>query len=67
MQKRFGHDFSNVRVHTDEKAAHSARAVNAREDESMARDIDASGSTNLRSILETGNKSEATAGLSAAP
>jgi len=27
--RRFGHDFSKVRVHTDEKAAESARAVNA--------------------------------------
>ncbi len=30
MEPRFGHDFSKVRVHTDEKAAESARAVNAR-------------------------------------
>ena len=29
MQPRFGYDFSSVRVHTDEKAAESARAVNA--------------------------------------
>lgn len=29
MEPRFGHDFSNVRVHTDAKAAESARAVNA--------------------------------------
>ncbi len=29
MEPRFGHDFSRVRVHTDEKAAASARAVNA--------------------------------------
>lgn len=29
MEPRFGHDFSRVRVHTDEKAAESARAVNA--------------------------------------
>jgi hypothetical protein len=29
MESRFGHDFSAVRVHTDEKAAVSARAVNA--------------------------------------
>ena len=29
MQPRFGHDFSQVRVHTDTKAAESARAVNA--------------------------------------
>jgi hypothetical protein len=29
MQSRFGHDFGNVRVHTDTKAADSARAVNA--------------------------------------
>jgi uncharacterized protein DUF4157 len=29
MEPRFGHDFSGVRVHTDEKAADSARAVNA--------------------------------------
>jgi uncharacterized protein DUF4157 len=29
MEPRFGHDFSNVRVHTDSKAAESARAVNA--------------------------------------
>lgn len=30
MESRFGHDFSRVRVHTDAKAAESARAVNAR-------------------------------------
>ncbi|MGE5416094.1 MAG: DUF4157 domain-containing protein [Ignavibacteriales bacterium] len=29
MESRFGHDFSQVRVHTDEKAADSAQAVNA--------------------------------------
>lgn len=29
MEPRFGHAFSNVRVHTDAKAAESARAVNA--------------------------------------
>lgn len=29
MEPRFGHDFSNVRVHTDTKAAESARSVNA--------------------------------------
>jgi len=29
MEPRFGHDFSGVRVHTDAKAAESARAVNA--------------------------------------
>ncbi len=29
MQARFGHDFSRVRVHTDEKASESARAVGA--------------------------------------
>src|SRR5438270_5336422 len=29
MEPRFGHDFSGVRVHTDEKAAESAMAVNA--------------------------------------
>jgi Domain of unknown function (DUF4157) len=29
MEPRFGHDFSSVRVHTDEKAAESAQAVNA--------------------------------------
>ncbi len=29
MEQRFGHDFSGVRVHTDSKAAESARAVNA--------------------------------------
>jgi hypothetical protein len=29
MEPRFGHDFSSVRVHTDEKAAESARAVSA--------------------------------------
>lgn len=29
MEPRFGHDFSRVRVHTDTKAAKSARAVNA--------------------------------------
>ena len=29
MEPRFGHDFSNVRIHTDAKAAESARAVNA--------------------------------------
>ena len=30
MEPRFGHDFSNVRVHTDSQAANAARAVNAR-------------------------------------
>jgi hypothetical protein len=30
FEPRFGHDFSGVRVHTDAKAAASARAVNAR-------------------------------------
>jgi hypothetical protein len=30
MEPRFGHDFSRVRVHTDARAAESARAVNAR-------------------------------------
>ena len=29
FEPRFGHDFSHVRVHTDSKAAESARAVNA--------------------------------------
>src|SRR5262249_50434629 len=29
MEPRFGHDFGNVRVHTDAKAAESAQAVNA--------------------------------------
>jgi hypothetical protein len=29
MEARFGHDFSRVRVHTDARAAESARAVNA--------------------------------------
>jgi len=29
FEPRFGHDFSKVRVHTDEKAAESAQAVNA--------------------------------------
>ncbi len=29
MEPRFGHDFSGVRVHTDAKAAESARVVNA--------------------------------------
>jgi hypothetical protein len=29
MERRFGHDFSQVRVHTDEKAAESAGAVGA--------------------------------------
>jgi hypothetical protein len=29
MEKRFQHNFSHVRVHTDEKAANSARAVDA--------------------------------------
>jgi len=29
MEPRFGHDFSSVRVHTDAKAAESARSVNA--------------------------------------
>lgn len=30
MESRFGHDFSHVRVHTDEKAAESSRALHAR-------------------------------------
>src|SRR6266571_6871566 len=29
MEPRFGHDFSQVRVHTDEQAVESAQAVNA--------------------------------------
>jgi len=29
MEPRFGHDFSRVRIHTDDNAAESARAVNA--------------------------------------
>src|SRR5437588_6099007 len=29
MEPRFGHDFSQVRVHTDERAVESAQAVNA--------------------------------------
>lgn len=29
MEPRFGHDFSQVRVHTDERAAESARAMNS--------------------------------------
>jgi hypothetical protein len=29
MEARFGHDFSNVRIHANEKAEQSARAVNA--------------------------------------
>src|SRR5205814_6614673 len=29
MEPRFGHDFSQVRVHTDMKAVESARSVNA--------------------------------------
>jgi len=29
FEPRFGHDFSRVRIHTDEEAARSARAVNA--------------------------------------
>jgi hypothetical protein len=29
MEPRFGHDFSRVRIHTDEKASESARAINA--------------------------------------
>lgn len=29
MEPRFGHDFSEVRVHTDDKAAQSARVMNA--------------------------------------
>jgi hypothetical protein len=30
MEPRLGHDFSRVRIHTDQRAARSARAVNAR-------------------------------------
>jgi hypothetical protein len=30
FEKRFGHDFKEVRVHTDSAAANSARAINAR-------------------------------------
>jgi hypothetical protein len=30
MEKRFGHDFSGVRLHIDSRAAESARALNAR-------------------------------------
>jgi hypothetical protein len=38
MEPRFGHDFSGVRVHTDRKAAESARAVNA-EAYTVGRDV----------------------------
>lgn len=30
MEPRFGHDFTNVRIHTDARASESAQAVNAR-------------------------------------
>src|SRR3954453_8743433 len=30
LEPRFGYDFSNVRIHTNERAAESARAVHAR-------------------------------------
>src|SRR5579875_3527857 len=30
MEPRFGHDFSQVRIHADEQAAEEARALNAR-------------------------------------
>lgn len=30
FEPRFGHDFSNVRIHTDERAGHVAQMVNAR-------------------------------------
>ncbi len=30
MEQRFGHDFSQVRIHTDSKAADSAKSINAR-------------------------------------
>ncbi len=30
MEPRFGHDFSKVRVHTDDKASNSAKLINAR-------------------------------------
>ncbi|NJO66762.1 MAG: DUF4157 domain-containing protein [Leptolyngbyaceae cyanobacterium RM1_405_57] len=30
MESRFGHDFSNVQIHTDKKAAESAQAIDAR-------------------------------------
>ena len=30
MEARFGHDFGRVRVHTDDRAATSARALNAK-------------------------------------
>ncbi|MBX3010853.1 MAG: DUF4157 domain-containing protein [Caldilineaceae bacterium] len=30
MEARFGHDFGQVQIHTDQQAAHSAAAVNAR-------------------------------------
>ena len=29
MEPRFGHDFSNVKVHTDSVAAKSAQSINA--------------------------------------
>lgn len=38
FEPRFGHDFSKVRVHADARAAHSARAVNARA-YTVARDV----------------------------
>ena len=51
MEPRFGHDFGNVRVHTDEKAAESARAVNALA-YTMGRDV----------VFDTNRYAPATAG-----
>lgn len=47
FEPRFGHDFSQVRVHTDSKASESANAINARAF-TLGSDIVFSGSSGLR-------------------
>lgn len=56
MESRFGHDFSNVRVHADGKAAESARSLDARaytvgRDIVFAADQYAPGTNNGRRLL----------------
>lgn len=56
FEPRFGHDFSGVRVHTDAKAAESARAVNARaytvgQEVVLGAPYDRAGTSSNRSLL----------------
>jgi outer membrane protein OmpA-like peptidoglycan-associated protein len=54
MESRFGHDFNNVRVHTDETAAQSAQAIDALAF-AVGRDVFL-GSHQYRPQTETGNR-----------